>query len=305
MAASQSYSIKDLERLTGIKAHTIRIWEKRYGIPFPLRSQTNIRQYSDQDLRQLLNIAILRKKGLKISHIASLKDFEIQGLVMNGSLRNGDQEPIEQMILAMITLDEELFKNTLSRSIVELGLEGAFLRVIQPFFQRIGLMWQTGSIDPAQEHFVSNIIRQKLIVAINNQDAGSESGTKTFLIFLPEGEMHELGLLFQTYLIRKHGHRVIYLGQSTPRECVKNVFEAQHPDIILTSIVTPRSIEWVDEFLNTLLEMLPARLILVSGPQVWQSGITLPTATNLKRLTNTDDLKTILQLPELEWEGAA
>lgn len=295
MTASAAYSINDLETLTGIKAHTIRMWEKRYGIPEPERTDTNIRLYSDRDLRYLLNVAILRKKGHKISEIAGLHPEEMKRLVINGSARNQSDERIEQMILAMLNLDEDHFRQLLTRSIMDIGLEETFEKTIYPFFNRIGLMWQTGTIDPAQEHFVSNIVRQKLIVSINSLDGTLESTRKPFLVFLPQDEIHELGILFYTYLIRKQGYRVIYLGQSTPLSCVHHVAESQQPGAVLTSLITARPEGWIPEFLQSFCDTLPAEHILITGPQVFLHETEASRYPKLKLLRGAEELKSWLQ----------
>ncbi len=211
------YSIKDLEKLSGIKAHTLRIWEKRYQIVKPSRTDTNIRYYCDDDLKRILNISILNRHGLKISRIAGMTDAQLSEQVMHLAQATGDHESqIEQLTIAMIEMDEERFEKTLSKSIMTVGFEETVLTIIYPFFDKVGMLWQTGSINPAQEHFVSNLIRQKLLVAIDSQNYPHNPESRRFLLFLPEGELHELGLLFFHYILKKHGHQVIYLGQSVP-----------------------------------------------------------------------------------------
>ena len=162
------YSIKDLEKLSGIKAHTLRIWEKRYNLVEPKRTETNIRYYDDEDLKKVLNVALLNRNGLKISHIAGLKTEEINSKISDLSKGNQDSESvIDNLVISMIELDEKKFEKILSRTIMQAGFEETILYTIYPFFQKIGLLWQTGAINPAQEHFISNLVRQKLIVAID------------------------------------------------------------------------------------------------------------------------------------------
>ena len=164
-----TYSIKDIEHLSGIKAHTLRIWEKRYNIIVPKRTQTNIRYYDDEDLKRLLNVSVLNRYGYKISSIANLHEKEIRNEILAITSKYGDlSAQIENLIVAMVDFDKAYFDKIFNKSIMSRGLEETMLKVIYPFFEKIGILWQTGNINPAQEHFISNLIRQKLIVAIDD-----------------------------------------------------------------------------------------------------------------------------------------
>ncbi len=231
-----TYSIKDLERLSGIKAHTIRIWEKRYNLVTPKRTETNIRFYDDEDIRKILNIAFLNKHGYRISQIAQLDDNEIISKITDISEEDNDSDSlIDNLVISMIELDERKFDKILSTAILKSGFEKTVLDTIYPFFQKIGVLWQTGAINPAQEHFISNLVRQKLIVAIDGVLEENIPDSKRFILFLPEGELHEIGLLFYFYLLKKRGHSVIYLGQSVPFEDLATVIEIRPCDYLLTS----------------------------------------------------------------------
>ena len=209
-----NYSIKDLEKLSRVKAHTIRIWEKRYGLLDPARSGTNIRSYTDTDLRKLLNISLLNDNGFKISRIATFNDAAIRSHVLAlENSENGAADQVESLILAMTELDEARFEKVIGNCILRSGFEQTMLEVIQPFLQRVGVLWQIDAVKPGQEHFISNLIRQKVISAIDGLPPIKRERAKTILFFLPEGELHELGLLFGHFLARKQGHHSIYLGQ--------------------------------------------------------------------------------------------
>ena len=161
-----NYSIRDLENFTGIKAHTLRIWEKRYNIVKPKRTCTNIRYYDDEDLKKLLNISILNRNGIKISNIVEMSDQAISEKVMSfASTKTDTDTQVESLVVAMIDLDERKFEKIFTTAVLRLGFEETVLRILYPFFERIGILWQIGTISPAQEHFISNLIRQKLIVA--------------------------------------------------------------------------------------------------------------------------------------------
>jgi DNA-binding transcriptional MerR regulator len=264
-----NYTIKDLERLSGIKAHTIRIWEKRYGLVEPERTMTNIRTYCDADLRKLLNISVLNRNGYKISRIAKLSHEEITDNINKLTENPTDTESqIENLAIAMIDLDEAKFEKILSRVIMQFGFEDTVIRVLNPFLIRIGIMWQTGSINPAQEHFVTNLIRQKMLVAIDSQISGESPETKTFLLFLPEGEYHELGLLFANYMIRKRGHKVIYLGQNIPLNDLEEIIKIRHVDYLLTAFITNASNLDLTKYLAKLDNIFKSKTVYLSGEQV-------------------------------------
>jgi DNA-binding transcriptional MerR regulator len=260
------YSIKDLENLTGIMAHTIRMWEKRYAIVSPRRTDTNIRLYCDEDLKRLLNISILNRHGIKISRIACLSDEDLAEQVLRLTQYVGDYESqIENLVIAMIDLDEDKFERLLSKVIMQMGFESTVTHIIYPFFDKVGLLWQTGSISPAQEHFVSNLIRQKLIVAIDGLMPVASQDHKTFLLFLPENELHEIGLLFYEYLICKKGHKVIYLGQSVPFEDLMEVCKIRHIHYLLTSFTANLSDFSAHGYLTRLKNTFPDKKILITG----------------------------------------
>lgn len=280
-----SYSIKDLEKISGIKSHTIRIWEKRYGLISPNRTSTNIRYYNDFDLRKLLNIAILVRNGIKISKIASFRDEDLGEKVMLVSQKLGKiEDTLENFILAMIELNEDQFERQLSDLIIKLGFEGAFTKYLQPFFERVGVLWQTGTIVPAQEHFVSNLIRQKIIVGIDSLRQNEIKKHTNFLLFLPEGEYHELGLLFIHYILRKRNYKTIYLGQSVPISDLGQIKEYYKNPTIISNISTPVTQKKTKDFLNSLIEVFKNEKIILTGSQINSLNIELP--TNFQKIYN-------------------
>ena len=287
-----NYSIKDLEQLSGIKAHTLRIWEQRYNLLQPKRTDTNIRFYDDDDLKLILNVALLNDNGVKISKIASMSSNELREEVMKlteRSLTHDDQ--IHALTICMIEMDEERFDKILSTNILKLGFEQTMLNVIYPFMSKIGVLWQTGAINPAQEHFISNLVRQKLIVAIDGQIP--QRGGKKFLLFLPEGELHEISILFASYLIKSKGHKVIYLGQSTPNDDLLAVYKLHQPEYLLTVITTSPSSEYVQEYIHALSERFGQAQILVTGYQVLGQDLTFP--TNVVQMSYIRDIKDLLE----------
>lgn len=286
-----TYSIKDLEQLSGIKAHTLRIWEQRYNLLNPKRTDTNIRYYDDEDLKLILNVALLNDHGLKISKIASMNMEEIRAEVMkltDRTLTHDDQ--IHALTICMIELDEVRFDKILSTNILKLGFEQTIMNIVYPFMSKIGVLWQTGAINPAHEHFISNLVRQKLIVAIDGQVVNGEG--KKFLLFLPEGELHEISLLFACYLIKSKGHKVIYLGQNTPNEDLNSVHKIHRPDYMLTVITTSPAAEYAQEYLNTLAARFAETQIMVTGYQVIGQDLLMP--PNVKLMNYIRDIKQLL-----------
>ncbi|MBX2954836.1 MAG: MerR family transcriptional regulator [Cyclobacteriaceae bacterium] len=288
------YSIKELEKLSGIKAHTIRIWEKRHHIVEPQRTDTNIRLYSDADLKKIINVSLLNTNGIKISHIADMTLEEINGKILELSEHNTDTVIfIDQLIVAMVDLDEGKFEKLLSGLILRFGFERTVVEIIYPFMEKIGVLWQTENVTPAQEHFISHLIRQKLIVAIDGLSV-IPTIPKRVLLYLPENEWHELGLLFYHYIVRKAGYKTIYLGQSVPFKDVISVSEAQQPHIIITSIISSPFGTKVEEYLRQLATAFPAKKVLVSGYQT--RHLEKNNFKNIEIFRNVLDLKQLLSI---------
>ena len=279
-----SYSIKDLEKVSGIKAHTIRIWEKRYDLITPGRSMTNIRSYSDNDLKRLINISILARNGLKISKIALLSDQEIKDkvLLFSGMNSNSNSNIVENLVLSMIELNDQKFDKAFSAVIFNDGFESAFIKVMYPFFDKIGVLWQTGCINSAHEHFVSNLVRQKLIVAIDGQHNELGSKNEKFILFCPEGEFHELGLLFYHYILRRRGYKVMYLGQSVPFEDLKNIAESFQADSFLTVINSPSDADEIKDYFKLLNQAFPGKSIYAGGDVLNQIKPNFPNVKIIK-----------------------
>ena len=201
-----NYSIRDLEKLSGIKAHTIRIWELRYGLLTPSRTDTNIRHYSNEDLRKLLNVSSLLQKGIKISHISKLSSKQIDEQAASAQTKESiaeDYLPSAQhaLMIALFEFNEESFNKAFSLSVLKFGFADAMFKVLYPVLDKIGALWSSGEIVPAQEHFISNLVKQKLFSATDSLMINADK-KDTFILFLPEGELHEIGLLLTNYLRR-------------------------------------------------------------------------------------------------------
>lgn len=286
------YSIKELEELSGIKAHTIRIWEKRYGLLSPRRTTTNIRQYSDEDLKRVMNVSLLNNQGIRISKIASLSPEDLSNRVTEISRTQSRPEVhIERLIVSMIDLDEESLHRLLNELIHRFGFEKAVLDIIYPFLQRIGVLWLTGHITPIQEHFISNLLRQKILVAIDQLPVASKKAQKVIL-FLPEGELHELGLLFSYYLTKKAGFRSYYMGQSVPDADVKWFCRNEKPLAMITNITVSPVQGFVERYVVKLCKENPGIKVMVGGPHLKKMALKIP--SNLLILQDAHHLKTLL-----------
>ena len=260
-----SFTIKDLENLSGIKAHTIRIWEQRYGFLKPERTDTNIRYYSNDELKKILNVALLNKYGFKISHIDKMNEGEIKEKILSLSQMEAQQERIvNDLIQCMVDIDIERLEIILDKYIGARGIEKAITQIIFPFLQKIGILWLTNHINPAQEHLVTNIIRQKLIVGIDGI-VSSLKVNKSVLLFLPDGEYHELGLLFMNYLLKSRGVTTIYLGSSVPLKDVEYVVKLKKPDYLYSHLTTVGHNFNFDKFLATITQKFSGISIIISG----------------------------------------
>lgn len=248
----QNFSIKDLEHLTGVKAHTVRIWEKRYGILHPARSGTNIRTYDIQDLQKILNITFLNSNGYKISRISKLSDDEIVDLVKSVAASKSEQNRALNLFkVAMMNFDQALFDQTYRDLEKKQDFRTIFHQIMLPLLDEIGLLWQTNAIHPVHEHFLAALIKQKLYENIalleNTQESKDDD---LFVLFLPESEIHDLGLLFLNYELNFHGRKTIFLGPSLPLNNMKYILDIHpNPRFISYLTVAPRDVaEFIGEF---------------------------------------------------------
>ncbi len=254
------FSIKDLENLSGIKAHTIRIWEKRYNILEPMRSETNIRNYDLFNLQKLLNIVLLHNYGYKISRIATHSTDKIALLVRQiVSEKSSKSHAINAFKMAMVNFDQALFFNTYNKLLSEKSFREVFFEVFIPLLNEIGLLWQAGTISPAQEHFISYLIKQKLLINTEKlQVLEPTRNDKIFVLYLPENEIHELGLMYLNYQILLNGYKSIYLGESVPIESVKimkNYFD--NITFVMYATVQPTQNiinKYIETFTNEVLD---------------------------------------------------
>ena len=278
-----SFTIKDLANLSGIKAHTLRIWEQRYNFLKPHRTDTNIRYYSNNELKTILNIALLNKFGFKISHIDKMTEQEVKDTILSlNHLQAQQQRIVHDLIQQMVDMDMEAFEKTLDEYISSKGIERTITQIIFPYLEKIGILWVTNHINPAQEHLVSNVIRQKLISGIEAVQTSLKSPKKV-LLFLPEGEYHELGLLFMYFLLKSKGVAVIYVGASVPLKDVEYVVKYKKPDYLYCHLTTVGQNFNFDRFLLNLTQAFKDIPVLISGRLTTSYEKKIPPAITFKR----------------------
>jgi DNA-binding transcriptional MerR regulator len=264
---SYFFSIKELEQYSGIKAHTIRIWEKRYKLLEPLRTDTNIRMYSSDHVRKLLNVTTLLRYGWKISSISNLTETDLCQEVdrWTSDFQNGEYESqLNALINAMISFDESEFELIFNKAVDEIGFKDTVVEILYPFLNKIGHFFQVDKITPAHEHFASSIIRRKLNAAIDNLEYKNDPSKPRFLLFLPENEHHELGLLLSNYLIRRNGNPILYLGTNLPEKNLLESIKTWSPDYVHCFFVTKRTTKSMERTLANV-ENMNIKQTLLSG----------------------------------------
>ena len=263
-----SFAIKELEALSGIKAHTIRIWEQRYNFLKPSRTETNIRRYSNEELKTLLTVALLNKYGYKISRIDSMTHEERTNAVLELPQEEAFNERlVNKMIGYMIDMRNIDFEKLLNDHIRDFGIEKTITEIMFYFLEKVGILWHTNHILPVQEHVVSNIVRQKILSAIDVLPLVHKQAP-VFLLFLPEDEHHEMGLLYVYYLLRKRKIPAIYLGTSTPLKDVQFLFENRVPDYLYLHLTSFPRRHNLPNYLSTLSKHFPDTKILLSGSAI-------------------------------------
>ena len=259
-----TYSVAQVEALTGIKAHTLRIWERRYDFLTPERTPTNIRFYSDEQLKKLLNFGILVKNGHRVSKLGKMTDEqvykEVTKVLADPSSEMNDE--MKGLTLCMLEMNEEEFDNIFERQVIRKGFLKTITEVVYPFLQYVGVLWTTNKAMVAQEHYISNLIRQKLISAIERLALPSKDAP-SIVFFLLEGEEHEIGLLLASFMAKSMGWKIYYLGQGVPLVNIKKVIDIAEPSLIMSMFVTPKTHK-INNFIDAVLEGNQVRYV-VSG----------------------------------------
>ncbi|EKT4550310.1 MerR family transcriptional regulator [Flavobacterium psychrophilum] len=269
-AVKTIFSIKDLENLSGIKAHTIRIWEKRYSILEPMRTDTNIRLYDIHNLQKLLNITLLHDYGYKISRISKLSPDKIPALVREiVSEKSAKSHAINAFKMAMMNFDQTLFINTYNNLLLEKSFRAVFYEVFIPLMNEIGLLWQSNTITIAHEHFITHLIKQKLVTNIEKIQVLEPTRTDTiFVLYLPSNEIHELGLMYLNYEFILSGYKTIYLGESVPIESLKDI-QRYFDKITFVSYMT---VQPTKDEINSYIEKIKTEILGENSSECWFIG---------------------------------
>jgi len=260
-----SYSIKDLEQVTGIKAHTIRIWEQRYHFLQPSRTETNIRSYSSEELKTILNVSLLNKYGFKISHIDKMSPDQIEEKILSLNQLDAIKERVVNVLIKeMVSLNMSAFEKQLDIYIGQKGVDKTITEIVFPFLERVGILWMTNHINPAQEHLATNLLRQKIILGIERLPAVSEHN-KNVILFMPEGEYHEIGLLFVYFLLKQEGIYVNYLGANVPMKDLVYLTAVKKPNYVFCHLTSPSKVFKIDRFLTQIGQVSNTTPVMLSG----------------------------------------
>ena len=269
-----TYSIKDLERLTGIKAHTLRIWEQRFSLFKASRTKTNIRYYTNEDLVFIINISILNHSGIKISKISTMDKEEIWAKVLElNSIENNHEIILTKLKVALLQYNEFDFLSILEDQIKNIGFENTIIDICFPLLRNVGILWLTKSLKPAQEHFATNLIRQKIITEIDKLDWRQSQKSQSFLIANVENEFHEIGIIFSAYLVRKNGFRVVYLGKNVPITNILDFIENNKPDYYISVFTSYPQQKEINGFVEDIRNRSKKVKMIFSGYQMqnWEN----------------------------------
>lgn len=264
----QKFTIRDIENMCGIKAHTLRIWEQRYDLFTAKRKSSTHRYYDNEDLKKLLRIAFLYHTGLKVSKIAALSQTQISELIREVKTAGIKHDVfVLQLLEAAVDFDEHRFKTILEECISAIGVEECVIKVCYPFLQKTGLLWMTNNVIPAQEHFSSYIIQHKIIAETDKLDGALLKG-RSIVLFTPDGEHHELPLLFINYMLRKYGWRTIYLGANVQRQAVKEVIQKNEIDLLYFHVLTNFTRFDIDDYLEQTCKAFRDKKLFASGAAI-------------------------------------
>ena len=288
-----NFSIKNLEHLSGIKAHTIRIWEKRYNLFEPERTNTNIRLYNLENLQKLLNVTLLYNNGYKISKIASLSPQEINENVHKLTInKNADDWSIGLFKLAMINFDQRLFTKNFNDLLEQFSFSEIFKNVFVPLMNELGVLWQTNSISPSHEHFITSLVKQKIHAMCEDlQQKSTRRTDRRFVLFLPDNEIHELGLLYLQYEVLNNGFQCVFLGQSVPIESLSNLIDIGEPITFISYFTIEPAQDKIESYLNTfnseIIENIDSELWIL-GYQVQFMSDEMP--DKMRKFSSIDDV---------------
>lgn len=286
------FTIRDIENLSGIKAHTLRIWEVRYGIVKPLRKESNHRLYGIEDLKKILRISHLYNQGFRISRIAEMTDEAICRLTIETQTNTSYESFINQLIEASVDFDDNLFREILDNVIDRIGFESAIIHVAYPLLSKIGMLWLTGNVLPAQEHFASHIIRNKIVLETHKASLEKKISKDHYILFCPPEEYHEIPLLFVQYCLRKRGITSTFLGVNTAIEDLKTLLSKMNATHLFVHFTTNFSDAAPESLLVSLSTLFPNLQVFAAGKTFEKTSLTHP---NIKILHQLPDFFPILE----------
>lgn len=287
----QEFTIRDIENLCGIKAHTLRIWEQRYGFLLPKRKESLHRIYENEDLKKLLQVSFLYHSGWKISRIAALNTDQITEQIYNTEINSLNYKNyITELIVGAIDFDEDQFTGILEKLIIKIGFEKCIIDICYPYLQRIGLLWVTSNIIPAQEHFSSYLIQHRIISETDKLPLPKL--VKKIILFGPQGEHHELPLLFMQYLLKKYGWTVIYLGGNIKIDVLKKLTDSDDIEFLFLHMITNFTGWEADVYFENLCRQFPEKRIMATGSVIHEMQRTF---TNLTLLRSDKEIYDFIQ----------
>lgn len=287
------FSIRDVENLSGIKAHTLRIWEQRYGLCICKRKESLHRYYDNEDLKHILRISYLYHNGFKISRIAGMEQEEI---IQEASKKIGENSydlQVNKLLESCMDFDQEKFEHTLNNTLVMMGLEKCMLKVVYPFMEKIGLLWMTDHVLPALEHFCSHIIQNKIIASIDRLHTPQKFPQYRFLVFAPEGEEHELPLLLAQYLLKKQGIKTVFFGRNVSIEQLEYYCKHHPVSHLYFHLITNFTNCEISSYLTKLSKQFRKKKIIAAGPLLTQVTERLP--ANVEILSSLKEMPGYLQ----------
>ena len=289
------YKISDLEKLSNIKSHTIRIWEQRYGLLEPSRTNTNIRFYDDTQLRKLLNVVSLINAGHKISHIGKLSISEIEDKVSNiidSDIDNKDEAIINKLVSSGLTYNEELFNEYYNKAIKSYGIVDSYKKIFYPLLEKVGLLWRVNDLNPAQEHFISNLLKQKFHAGIDDIETTNKHN-QNWLLFLPENDHHDIGLTIANIILKTNNKKVVNLGADVPLDNLIHVIENAKPTHLLMFLVTPQPYDYLNKILSTINKKHPDKKLIICCNTDYANNLTFK--KNQLAVTSFDDFLKIAE----------
>lgn len=287
------FTITDIEQLTGIKAHTLRVWENRYQFFPAKRKDGGHRFYDGDDLKRILRISRLYHYGHKISTLLLLEQEQLQLLDINANLpvSNYQHRYVHPLLDAVKRLDEARFNELFEQLENELGMEQCMLEAVYPLLRQIGDRWLYGKLIPAQEHFCSELVMRKLIRAFDALPLPDQQRSRQVVLFTPVGETHEIPLHFMRYLLKKNGHTPIYLGKEMAVEDLMHIAQRFPTAQFYFHLITHLGDQPLNTYISTLLLALKDAQLVIAGAAITEAHIPDRDSHRVVWLRNSEDMR--------------